>query len=111
MFGRSTNNLVLRESLEETGRAVGTGRNVADALSASGGFPPLAVRIFSVGQETGRLEEMLDQLSADYDRQVATASARLTALLEPVLIICLAVFIGFVLLATILPILEAGNVF
>jgi general secretion pathway protein F/type IV pilus assembly protein PilC len=42
---------------------------------------------------------------------VATTSARLTALLEPILIICLAMFIGFVLLATILPILEAGNVF
>jgi type II secretory pathway component PulF len=111
LAARTTNNLVLRESLEATGRAVGAGRNVADALAASGGFPPLAVRIFSVGQETGRLEEMLDQLAADYDRQVTTASARLTALLEPVLIICLALFVGFVLLATILPILEAGNVF
>lgn len=111
LAARSTDNVVLRQALEETGDSVGAGRNVADALAASGGFPPLAVRIFSVGQETGRLEDMLDQLSADYDRQVATASARLTALLEPVLIICLAVFIGFVLLATILPILEAGNVF
>jgi type II secretory pathway component PulF len=108
---RSTENIVLREALEDTGRLVAAGRNVSDALAASGAFPPLAVRIFSVGQETGRLEEMLDQLSSDYDRQVATASARLTALLEPVLIICLAVLIGFVLLATILPILEAGNVF
>jgi type II secretory pathway component PulF len=111
LAARSTNNLVLREALEATGESVGAGRNVADALAASGAFPPLAVRIFSVGQETGRLEEMLDQLSADYDRQVATTSARLTALLEPILIICLAMFIGFVLLATILPILEAGNVF
>jgi type II secretory pathway component PulF len=89
---------------------VGAGRDIVAALEEAEVFPPLAVRIFAVGQETGRLEEMLDQLSADYDRQVATASARFSALLEPVLIVVLAVFVGFALVATILPILEAGNV-
>ena len=106
----STRNVVLRSALDEASQRVAAGRDVATALEEVEVFPPLAVRIFSVGQETGRLEEMLDQLSADYDRQVTTASARLSALLEPVLIIILAVFVGFVLLATILPILEAGNV-
>jgi len=106
----STKNVVLRAALHEAGDRVGAGRDVAGALEEAGVFSPLAIRIFSVGQETGRLEEMLDQLSADYDRQVATASARLSALLEPVMIILMAVFVGFVLLATILPILEAGNV-
>ena len=84
---------------------------MATALENSGVFPPLAIRIFSIGQESGELEDMLEQLSNDYERQVATAAARLTALLEPILILVLAGFVGFVLLATILPILEAGNVF
>ena len=106
----STKNVVLSGALREAGDRVGAGRDVAGALEEAEVFPPLAIRIFSVGQETGRLEEMLDQLSADYDRQVAAASARLSALLEPVLIIFMALFVGFVLLATILPILEAGNV-
>jgi type II secretory pathway component PulF len=53
---------------------------------------------------------MLFRLADDYDAQVATASARLTALLEPVLILILAAMVGFLLVATILPILEAGNV-
>lgn len=106
----STSNIVLREALEECGRAVGAGQDVAGSLRKTGAFPPLAVQIFSVGQESGELEDMLNQLSADYNRQVSTMSARLAALLEPILIILLATFIGFVLLATILPILEAGNV-
>ena len=106
----STRNVVLRSALDEASRRVGAGRDVAAALEDAEVFPPLAVRIFAVGQETGQLDEMLDQLSADYDRQVATASARLSALLEPVLIIFMALFVGFILLATILPILEAGNV-
>lgn len=70
----------------------------------------MAVRVFSVGQESGKLDEMLFRLAEDYDAQVATSSARLTSLLEPVLILVLAALVGFLLLATILPILEAGNV-
>ena len=68
-------------------------------------------RCVSVGQQSGRLEEMLDRLAADYDRQVATAAQRLTALLEPALILVLVVIVGFIVLATILPMLEAANAF
>lgn len=110
LAARSTQNVVLREALEDCGTSVGEGRDVATALERTGVFPPLAVQIFSVGQESGRLEEMLNRLAADYQRQVAQTSARLAALLEPALIIVLALFVGFVMLATILPILEAGNV-
>jgi type II secretory pathway component PulF len=106
----STKNVLLRSALHDASLQVGAGRDMVAALEDANIFPPLAVRIFAVGQETGRLEEMLDQLADDYDRQVATASARLSALLEPILIVVLAVFVGFALVATILPILEAGNV-
>ncbi|NNE00377.1 MAG: type II secretion system F family protein [Pirellulaceae bacterium] len=110
LAAKSTNNLVLRDALQECGDRIGAGEEVATALERSNVFPPLAVRVFSVGQESGKLDEMLLRLSDDYERQLATSSARLTALLEPILILFLAVFVGFLLLATILPILEAGNV-
>jgi type II secretory pathway component PulF len=107
---RSTGNLLLREALEQSSRAVGAGQDIGKALERTGFFPPMAVQIFSVGQESGRLEEMLERLAADYDRQVTRTSERLTAALEPIFILTLAVFVGFLLFATILPILEAGNV-
>ncbi len=110
LAAKSTDNLVLRDALEDCGQRVGAGEEVATALGRSEVFPPLAVRVFSVGQESGKLDEMLLRLSEDYERQLATVSARLTALLEPILILFLAAFVGFLLLATILPILEAGNV-
>ncbi len=106
----ATRNLVLRDALQACRTSVMEGKEISAALERSGVFPPMAIRIFSVGQETGRLEEMLDQLADDYQRQVATSSARFASLLEPVLIVVLALFVGFVLVATILPILEAGNV-
>ncbi len=107
---RSTGNVIFKKALRECGDRIAAGEEVADALRQSGAFPPLAVRVFSVGQESGKLDEMLFRLADDYDAQVATASARFTALLEPILILVLAALVGFLLLATILPILEAGNV-
>ncbi len=110
LAAKSTDNRILRDALKDCGKRMGAGEDVAEALERSGVFPPLAVRVFAVGQESGRLEEMLERLAKDYDRQVSIASKRFTALLEPVLIVILAVFVGFLLFATILPILEAGNV-
>jgi type II secretory pathway component PulF len=104
-------NLVLKDALRKCEEAVGAGRDISGALEETGAFPPVVVQVVSVGQHSGRLEEMLDRLAADYDRQVATAAGRLTALLEPALILMLVVIVGFIVLATILPMLEAANAF
>lgn len=107
---KSIGNVVFKKALRECGDRIAAGEEFSDALQRSEAFPPLAVRVFSVGQQSGKLDEMLFRLADDYDAQVATATARLTALLEPALILVLAAMVGFLLLATILPILEAGNV-
>jgi general secretion pathway protein F len=109
LAAKSTDNRILRDALRECGKRMGAGEDVAEALERSGAFPPLAVRVFAVGQESGRLEEMLERLAKDYDKQVSLAAKRFTALLEPVLILVMAFFVGFLLFATILPILEAGR--
>ncbi len=108
--GRATKNIVLREALEDGGRAIQTGKELGEALERTGQFPATVVQLFSVGQQSGKLEEMLERLADNYDRQVTTLSLRLATLLEPVLIVGLALFVGFILFATVLPILEAGNV-
>jgi len=108
---RTTTNLVLADALERCESAVQTGRDIGESLKETGAFPAVVVRMFSVGQQSGRLEEMLDRLAADYDRQVATASQRLTAVLEPVLILGLVLLVGFIGVATVMPLLEAADVF
>lgn len=112
---RAVSNVILADALRRTHSAVQAGNDIGEAMiSASQShpniFPPVVLQIFSVGQQTGRLESMLSRLAADYDRQVASLTTRLTTILEPVLIVLLAVFVGFILFATMLPILEAGNV-
>jgi type II secretory pathway component PulF len=101
---------VLQDALSRCSREIGAGLEIGVAFERAGVFPPVVVQVFSVGQQTGRLEEMLERLSADYDRQVNTLATRLASILEPALIVALSVFVGFILFATILPILEAGNV-
>ena len=106
----SIGNAVFKAALRRCGERISAGAEVAEALESDDAFPPLAVRVFSVGQDSGKLDDMLFRLADDYDEQVATMSARFTSLLEPVLILVLALMVGFLLVATILPILEAGNV-
>ncbi len=106
---RTTRNRVIRGALERGEKAISAGEDIAAALEATGAFPPMVVQVFALGQQSGRLEEMLDRLAVNYDQQVNTAANRMTAILEPILIILLAMFVLFIVLATVLPILEAGN--
>jgi type II secretory pathway component PulF len=110
LTAKSSENLIIRQALLDAADAVRSGHDIAPAMQKTDAFPMSVIQVFSVGQESGRLDEMLERLAQDYDRQVAKTTERLTTILEPVLILTLAVFVGFILFATILPILEAGNV-
>jgi type II secretory pathway component PulF len=107
---RSVNNEVLRRALQRFETAIQAGQDLGPALEATGAFPRTVVQLLAVGQQSGRLEEMLDRLASDYEKQLSVAAQRLTAALEPLLIVLLAALIGFIAFATILPILEAGHV-
>lgn len=106
---RSTWNVILREALHRCQEAVTAGRDIGAALEHTRAFPITVVQVFSLGQQSGRLEQMLERLATDYDRQVATAANRFAAMIEPILILLLASIVGTIAFATMLPILEMGN--
>ncbi|QQE11323.1 type II secretion system F family protein [Planctomycetota bacterium] len=105
----SVGNMLLRDALEETEEAVREGSEIAEALEKTGAFSATVVQVFALGQQSGKLEKMLTRLGRDYDRQVATTATRFATVLEPIMIVLLAVMIGMIAFATILPILEMGN--
>ncbi len=107
---RASKNLVMQDALRVASEEIAAGAEIGTALDRTRVFPPVVVHIFQLGQASGRMEELLDRLAQNYDRQVASLANRFAAVLEPVLIIILAVVVGFILMATLLPILEAGNV-
>ena len=108
--GRSIRNRVLRSELAEIKTAVEAGSDIAPTLAGSRIFPPLVQHLVAVGQDTGELAEMLGQLKTGYETEVRLAVSRFTSALEPLLIVILAGLIGFVVFATMMPILEATRI-
>ncbi|MBV2131594.1 type II secretion system F family protein [Pseudomonas sp. MAP12] len=82
------------------------GRQLAPPLLASGLFPPLAVQMIQVGEETGHLDEMLLKVADAYDREVENAIQRLLAVLEPLLIVGLGVLIAGIILSVLVAIMS-----
>lgn len=107
---RSSRSALLRDALETIAQRVRAGKELGPVLARLDYFPPLVAQVFTIGQKSGRLESMLQRLGEDYDAQVTSTSQKLSTIIEPVLIVILAAVVGFILLATLLPILEAGNV-
>ena len=75
-------------------------------LRRSGQFPPLVTHMVDVGEKSGELEAMLAKVADTYDEQVETAVTRLTALLEPMLILIMVGIVLFIILSTLVPLLQ-----
>src|SRR5215475_2593679 len=99
-------NQVVARSLAEVEVGVREGAGVAEPLARSGVFPPLAIQMISVGEETGRLDDMLLKVAEYFDRETSTRIQQFTRLLEPVLILVMGLIVGFIvvsMLSTIFP--------
>lgn len=107
---QSCNNILVRQAIERVTEDIQGGAGLRESISRHAIFPASVAQIFSLGQQSGQLDSMLQRLGTDFDRQAAVLAGRVTSIAEPVLILVLAVVVGFILFATVLPILEAGNV-
>jgi len=81
------NNVVLGAAIDAARDSVTEGQSLAQPLRASGEFPPIVVHMVEVGERSGELESMLEKIAQTYEDQVETSVTRLTALLEPLLIL------------------------
>jgi len=101
-----TDNVILGEAIDSARDSITEGASVAGPLRASGEFPPLVTHMIEVGERSGRLEDMLAKVADTYEEQVETAVTRLTALLEPFLILIMVGIVVVIILATLVPLLE-----
>jgi general secretion pathway protein F len=92
-------------------RAIGVreGAGIADPLARSGVFPPLAVQMIAVGEETGRLDEMLIRIADHFDREVRVKINQFTRLLEPVMILVMGLGIGFIVISMLSAIFSVND--
>lgn len=99
-------NRALRAAIDDVCEQVAAGKTIADPLERSGWFPPLLVQIISLGEQTGKLDEMLDQAATAFEDKTEQSIKVVTAIVPPALIIVLACLVGFVVLSILLPLIE-----
>jgi type II secretory pathway component PulF len=103
-------NVYYARSLRKVTEEVKRGENLSDALARAGIFPPLLHQMVTVGETTGKLDEVLGKVSDYYDQDVEYAIQRFTTLIEPVLLALLATFVFFFALSVFLPLFNLARV-
>lgn len=102
-------NVLYKEVLEETAVQIQRGVSLSQPLKKSGLFPPLVVHMVSIGEETGNLEEMLNNCAKYYDEEVELATQQVMSLMEPMIIIVLAGIVCLILGAIYGPMITMYN--
>jgi type IV pilus assembly protein PilC len=85
--------------------SVKEGETITAPLEASGVLPPMVISMVEVGEQTGALPEMLMKIADNFDEEVDNAVAAMTSLLEPIMIVFLAVVVGSIVIAMFLPLI------
>lgn len=94
------------------GDAIGSireGESIAGPLKRSGRFPPMVTHMIAVGEKSGQLEQMLENVSRSYEAQVETKVATLTSLLEPIIIVVMGAMVGFIAMAILMPLIQMNQ--
>ncbi len=99
-------NVVISQAIEKVHEAVKEGESIVTPLQASGVFPAMVISMVDVGEETGQLPEMLLKVADVYDDEVDNAVTALTSILEPIMIVILALVVGSVVFALFLPLIK-----
>jgi general secretion pathway protein F len=103
-------NRVIADATEHIRVRILEGTDIATPLKQTGAFPALVGYMVSVGEQSGELEQMLDRVAIAYDEEIDIATERMTAVIEPIMIIFLAVVVGYIVVSIVLPILQIGNI-
>ena len=99
-------NVIISDAISKVHEAVKEGESIVTPLTSSGVFPNMVISMVDVGEETGQLPEMLLKVADVYDDEVDNAVTALTSILEPVMIVILALVVGAVVFALFLPLIK-----
>jgi len=110
IVSKTAGNKAVEQSLEMVRKNVREGERIADPLARSKIFPPMVVRMVSVGEQAGQLEKMLTKIADFYEEQVDASVSGLTSLIEPLIICFLGIVIGTIVICMFLPIFKISSV-
>jgi type IV pilus assembly protein PilC len=102
----TSGNVIVGNAVTMIHESVKEGETITAPLEASGVFPPMVISMVDVGEQTGALPEMLMKIADNYEEEVDNAVAAMTSLLEPIMIVILAVIVGSIVIAMFLPLID-----
>lgn len=106
IVGNVIENRVIRKAVKDCREEVMQGIPMSEPLEASEVFPPMVTHMLKIGEETGTTEQMLDKVAEYYEGEVEAATKNLTTAMEPLIIVVLAVLVGGVIGAVMMPMLK-----
>jgi type IV pilus assembly protein PilC len=107
---RASGNKAISDAVNEVKKSVTGGKTLGEPMRQSGVFPPMVTQMVSVGEETGRLDEMLNKVANFYDDEVDSAVESLTSIIEPIMIVVMGLMVGGMLIAMYLPMFKLISV-
>lgn len=102
-------NAKLSKVVEEAAGSIREGESIAGPLKRSGQFPPIVVHMIAVGEKSGQLETMLENVAKAYDAQVETRVQAMTSLLEPLIIVIMGGGVGFIAFSILMPLIQMND--
>jgi len=106
---RSIRNQYIARELLSAAQHVREGRALATAMSDSGAFPDVAIKMVEVGEQTGALQEMLNSLADFFDEEIDTSLGRFITMVEPMLLVIMGIVIAGLLLSLYMPLFNLSN--
>ncbi|MGD8982875.1 MAG: type II secretion system inner membrane protein GspF [Desulfobacteraceae bacterium] len=103
------NNVLISDVIDNAMDEIQAGKSLAGPLSRSTWFPPMAIQMISVGEQSGELEKMLNKIADIYEREAESQITVMTSMLEPIMILVMALVVGFMLVSILLPIFEMNT--
>ncbi len=110
IVGQSSGNTVVEHAVEQTAASIERGDNIAMAMGLHPIFPPILVRMVAAGEQTGKVDVMLEKISDFYDEEIEATLSGLTSLIEPLLIVFLGVVVGSIVICMFLPIFKLNEI-
>jgi len=110
IVGKSSGNKLIELVVNNVKTSVREGESIAAPLTKSGVFPPMVTRMISIGEKSGKLEQMLGKVAEFYDDQVDAMVSGLTSIIEPVIIGFLGIVVGFIVISLFLPIINITRI-
>jgi general secretion pathway protein F len=103
------NNIIIGDAIHQAAKDLEEGKGLSGPLTKSGLFPPLVTEMIAVGEQSGSLEKMLNRIATAYENESQSNIMILTSILEPAMIIIMAIIVAFIVISILLPLFEMNQ--